>query len=71
MATVSMESLGEGAEKLFNDDELYTPIEVANRLKVTKEAVYNWVKRNKLKSVRFGRVVRIKGSELNKLIEVD
>lgn len=61
---------GKGNERvIFDDDELYTPIEIATRLKITKEAVYNWVRLKKLKPIRLGkRAIRIQGCEINKLI---
>ncbi len=67
-AVVESREEGKG-NMIFDDDELYTPIEIAARLKITKEAVYNWVRNNKIKSIRLGkRAIRIQGSEINKLI---
>lgn len=64
-------SNGKGGSKIFNDDELYSPIEIATRLKITKEAVYNWIRNDRVKHIRVGkRAVRIKGSEINKIIEI-
>ena len=40
-------------------DELLTPAEVAERLKVTRKSVYRWVASGRLRSVKIGSSVRI------------
>ncbi len=39
--------------------ELYTPEEVARRLRVSKKAVYSWLQRNKLAGIKVGNLWRI------------
>lgn len=50
----------------MNDDDitLLTPIEVAKRLKVSKDWVYDECAAKRLKSVRLGRNVRIRPADL-------
>ncbi len=40
-------------------DEYLTVAEVAQRLKVTRQAVYNWIKDGRLRAVKVGTSVRI------------
>jgi excisionase family DNA binding protein len=45
-------------------EELFTPLEVAERLKVTRQAVYRWMKDGKLDYVYVGSDRRITASAL-------
>ena len=45
----------------------YTLEEVANRLKVTVRTIKNWIKQGKIESVKFGKVVRIHDSEIQRI----
>ena len=58
-------------EKIFNDDEIYTPMEVAKKLKITKEAVYNYIKKGYLRAFKLGKYWRIKGKDLNEFLEMN
>jgi excisionase family DNA binding protein len=40
-------------------EEYLTVEEVAQRLKVTKQAIYNWINEGKLRAVKAGRSTRI------------
>jgi len=40
-------------------EALYTPIQLAELLQVTRRTVYIWIKKNKLAAVRAGNRVRI------------
>lgn len=46
-------------------DELLTPAEVAEHLRVDREVVYKWLKNKKLKGVHAGRHWRIQRSDLD------
>lgn len=50
-------------------DEFFTPAEVATRLKVTKQAVYKWMKEGTLEYVFVGSERRITSSALVKFVE--
>lgn len=56
-------------EKIFNDDEIYTPIEMAERLKITKEAVYRYIKEGYLPAFKIGKYWRIRGKDINEFLE--
>lgn len=49
-------------------DKLYTPEEVAEHLKVSRETVYNWLRCGKLQAVKIGHFWRISESELRRLL---
>lgn len=49
-------------------DKLYTPEEVAELLKVSRETVYNWLRSGKLKAVKISHFWRISESELKCLL---
>jgi len=57
------------SDKIFKDSELYTPTEIGEKLKVTKEAVYRWLKEGKLKAIRVGKYWRIAGKDINEFIK--
>ena len=42
-------------------DTFYTPEELAALLKVTRQAIYNWIQQGRMEAVRIGRTVRIPG----------
>jgi excisionase family DNA binding protein len=48
---------------------LYTPEEVADRLKVTRRSVYEWIKRGRLKGLRAGQYWRVSESDLLAFLE--
>jgi excisionase family DNA binding protein len=50
-------------------EELFTPSEVAERLRVTREVVYKWLQSGKMKGIRVGRHWRVRGSDLNAFLQ--
>jgi excisionase family DNA binding protein len=40
-------------------EQYYTVQEIADRLRVTRQAIYNWIDEGKLKAVKVGRALRI------------
>ncbi len=57
-------------DRIFEDNKLYTPSEVAEVLRITKESVYYYIKTGRLKAKRVGKSWRILGKDLNEFIEV-
>lgn len=51
------------------EDEFYTPEEVAALLKVSRQAVYNWIARGRLKAVKAERVTRIRRADLETFLQ--
>ena len=49
-------------------DPFYTPDELATMLKVTRQAIYNWIQQGRLEAVRIGRTVRIPGAEVERVL---
>jgi excisionase family DNA binding protein len=49
-------------------DAFYTPEELAAMLKVTRQAVYNWIQQGQMERVRIGRTVRIPSEEVERLL---
>ncbi len=49
-------------------DVYYTPEELAAMLKVTRQAIYNWVQQGRLEVVRIGRTVRIPSEEVERVL---
>ena len=49
-------------------DKFYTPDELAAMLKVTRQAIYNWIQQGRMEAVRIGRTVRIPGEEVERLL---
>ncbi len=41
------------------DQEYVTPDEIAERFRVSRQAVYKWINEGKLEAHRFGRAVRV------------
>ena len=58
-------------DKLFEDNKLYTPKEIAETLRITKETVYYYIKTGRLKAKRVGKSWRILGKDINEFIEVE
>lgn len=50
-------------------EELYTPQEVAEKLKVPRKTVYAWLQQGKLKGVKAGDLWRVTQSALDKFLE--
>lgn len=49
-------------------DQFYTPEELAALLKVTRQAIYNWIQQGRMEAVRIGRTVRIPAEEVERLL---
>ena len=43
----------------YSTESLYTPLQVADLLQVTRRTIYVWIKQKKLAAVRAGNRVRI------------
>ncbi|NLT94447.1 MAG: excisionase family DNA-binding protein [Clostridia bacterium] len=52
----------------MNEDILYTPEEIAQKLKLTKGTVYEMIKRGELEAHRIGRYLRISRSQFDKYL---
>jgi excisionase family DNA binding protein len=51
------------------DEQLYTPQEVADYLKVDVRTVYRWLREGKMNAIRFQREYRIAESDLRDFLE--
>lgn len=49
-------------------EEYFTVQEVADRLKVTRQAVYDWIKEGRLRAVKVGNRTRIPGSAVDEFV---
>ena len=49
-------------------DTFYTLDELAAVLKVTRQAIYNWIQQGRMEAVRTGRTVRILAAEVERLL---
>ena len=49
-------------------NRFYTPDELAAMLKVTRQAIYNWIQQGRMEAVRIGRTVRIPADEVDRLL---
>lgn len=47
---------------------LYTPAEVAEKLKVNREVIYKWLQRGKLKGRKIGKLWRVSDSDLDEFL---
>src|SRR5437588_689938 len=52
-----------------NEDSFLTVAEVAELLKLNQQTVRNWIDQGSLPALRVGRRVRIRSSDLNRLLE--
>lgn len=50
-------------------EELFTPQEVAQKLKIDMSTVYRWIREGRLKAVKIGHFWRISESELSRLLK--
>ena len=51
-------------------EELYTPQEIAEKLKVPRKTVYVWLQQGKLKGVKAGDLWRVPRSALDEFLEM-
>ena len=49
-------------------DTFYTADELAALLKVTPQAIYNWIQQGRMEAVRIGRTVRIPAAEVERVL---
>jgi len=52
-------------------EKLFTPQEVAQKLKIDMSTVYRWIREGRLKAVKIGHFWRISESELSRLLKGD
>ncbi len=50
-------------------EEYYTIEELAEKLKVTRQAIHNWIKEGRIDSIKIGRARRIPASAVDRLLE--
>jgi excisionase family DNA binding protein len=50
-------------------EEYFTIDEVMEKIKVSRQTVYNWMNSGKLKYLKIGKLVRIKEEDLKRFIE--
>jgi len=55
-------------QEVTADQEVFTRQEFAERLKVSEAAIRLWESQGKLHSLRFGKLVRIPRSELERIL---
>jgi excisionase family DNA binding protein len=55
-------------EELTMADTFYTADELAALLKVTPQAIYNWIQQGRMEAVRIGRTVRIPAAEVERVL---
>jgi len=51
------------------DEQLYTPQEVAEYLKVKPNTVYRWLRSGELSAIRFQREYRVSESDLREFLQ--
>ena len=56
---------------VFKDDEIYTSDEVIEKLKISRETLYRYIKSGKLKAKKIGKGYRFIGKELNRFLGVE
>jgi excisionase family DNA binding protein len=50
------------------DETMYTVMEIAKHFRVSRQAVYDWIKEGKLRAIRIGERVRVPESALREFI---
>lgn len=50
------------------DEKYYTVKEIADRFRVSRQAVYDWIREGKLQAVQLGERVRVPESALNAFV---
>lgn len=53
----------------MKDQEYFTPEEIAEKFKVKKTTVYAWIRENKLRAIRIGKLARIPQDALDEFIK--
>jgi len=55
--------------KPFDESRFYTPKEVAEMFKLSKQTIYNLINRGELEAIKFGNTFRIPGTSLNEYVK--
>jgi acetyl-CoA synthetase len=50
------------------NQKLYTPAEVAEKLKVNREVIYKWLQSGKLRGRKIGKLWRVSDSDLDEFL---
>ena len=50
-------------------ERYYTPHELAALYKITRQAIWNWIRQGRIKAIRLGTVYRIAESEWQKFLQ--
>jgi excisionase family DNA binding protein len=50
-------------------ERYYTPPELAAQYRVTRQAIWNWIRQGRLRAIRLGTVYRISESDWNAFLE--
>ena len=53
----------------MDDERYYTPAEVAEQFRVSRQSVYNWITEGRLQAVRLGDVLRIPSKALAAFVQ--
>ena len=53
------------------EERYYTPPELAATYRVTRQAIWNWIKQGRIKAIRLGTVYRISESEWLRFLETE
>ncbi len=54
---------------MMNDEKLYTPSDVANRLQVNERTVTQWLRKGLLRGYKIGKEWRVSAKDLNTFLE--
>ena len=53
----------------YKDEIYYTSPELAATYKVTRQAIWNWIRQGRIKAIRLGNVYRISESEWTRFLD--
>lgn len=65
----AIESLGKSLSKATSLDALLTVEEVAKHLNVSEKAVYDWIRKGRLRAVRVASLTRVRCSDITDFLE--
>ena len=60
-----------GNRMLHQNERYYTSPELAATYKVTRQAIWNWIRQGRIKAIRLGTKYRISESEWMKFLETE
>lgn len=52
----------------MDDEQLFTVKEIADRFRVSRQAVYDWINQGKLRAIRIGDRLRIPETAINEFV---